>query len=195
MYSECLSCPKLGSACDGPNFLAMSSAQLLAWCKERKHNLHMTNAKLGESSNTPKGTIDRLFAGTETGFQFDTIGPIVKALVGCAKWSNNPCAHPYGQNDEEINEKIAQATETIRELKRENHRLAHELALERQHRADMEKAEKQTTETLQFMRDQLKGRRAAIIALAIAFGLCFALIIFALIVDRLNGDMGFFWLE
>lgn len=198
MYLDCLRCQKLGESCDGPNFLALSSAQILDWCKQRKNILGWTNQKIAEVSNTPKGTIDRLFSGSYLDYRYETIRPVLKALVGCEEWGENPCDIPTetaAEPDPEMAAKLEEQAALLHDLKKENYRLAHELDLERQHRADMEEAKRQTTETLQFVKEQLKGKRTAIIALAVAFGLCFLLIIIALIVDRLNGNIGFFWLD
>lgn len=90
MYLECVSCPKLGSSCDGPNFVAMSAQDLLEWCKMRKAKLGLSNAKLAELSGTPKGTIDRLLSGDHPDFKYETIRPMIKALVG-GSFSGNPC--------------------------------------------------------------------------------------------------------
>lgn len=90
MYLECVSCSKLGKACDGPNFVAMSAAELLEWCKLRKAHLGWSNAKLAEASNMPKGTIDRLFAGSHIDFRYETIRPMVMALAG-GEFTGNPC--------------------------------------------------------------------------------------------------------
>lgn len=195
MYLDCLNCQKLGDSCDGPNFLALTAPQLLDWCKQRKQKLGITNAKLAELANTPKGTIDRIFSGSYLDYRYETIRPILRVLVGCKTWGENPCDTPEPTADPLMAEKLAQQTEALRLMKKENYRLTHELELERQHRVDTEEVRKQTTETLQIMREQLRSRRTAVIALTIAVGICFALIIIALIVDRMNGDMGFFWLD
>ena len=82
MYSECVSCSKIGVTCKGPDIKEMTSAEILEWCKKRKTFLHMSNAKLAEMSQTPKGTLDRIFSGEHLDFKFETIRRIFKALVG-----------------------------------------------------------------------------------------------------------------
>ncbi len=93
MYLECVSCPKLGNTCDGPNFMGRSAAGVLEWCKARKKHLGWSNAKLAEESNMPKGTIDRLLSGEHLDFKYETIRPMVKALVG-GSFDGNPCPAP-----------------------------------------------------------------------------------------------------
>lgn len=82
MYHKCVACPKIGVSCAGPNFVAMSAAELLDWCKLRKAHLHLSNAKLAEISGMAKGTIDRLFSGEHFDFKYESIRPLLKALVG-----------------------------------------------------------------------------------------------------------------
>lgn len=198
MYLDCLRCPKLGESCDGPNFLALSSAQLLDWCKQRKSLLGWTNQKVADMSNTPKGTIDRLFSGSYMDYRYETIRPVLKALVGCTEWGGNPCDLPTDTGtapDPEMVARLESQAARIREMEAENHSLSHALELERQHRQDVDEAKQQTAELLQFVKRQIKARGTAIVVLAIAFGLCFLLIIIALIIDRLNGNIGFFWLD
>lgn len=107
MYLECVACPKIGVSCDGPNFVALSASQLLEWCSQRKSYLRMSHAKLAELSGMPKGTIDRLFArqGEAPDFRYETIRPLVKALIG-GEWSGDPCPDPADTEKVEMAERI-----------------------------------------------------------------------------------------
>lgn len=93
MYSECLTCPKLGDGCDGPNFMAMSPEMLAKWIGSRMKILNMTNQVLSDKSGVPKGTIDSLRAGKRFNFEFNTLQPILQVLVG-ASWGSDPCPFP-----------------------------------------------------------------------------------------------------
>ena len=183
MYFECLSCPKLGVSCDGPNFVAMSAHDLLEWCKTRKTKLGLSNAKLADMSGMPKGTIDRLFAGEHLDFKYETIRPMLKALVGGA-WGENPCADPHGQIDEKLEETVKRLEEEKKNLKEQVKTIMEEYR-----------------EEVAFLKEQVrneqeaaKGRKKAIIILDTSLGITLLIIIVALIIDRLNPDMGFFWL-
>lgn len=183
MYSECVTCSKIGISCAGPKFVAMSAPELLAWCRARKSHLKLSNAQLAEKSGMPKGTIDRLFAGEHIDFRYETIRPLVKALVG-GELSGNPCPAPHDDNNAEL-------LERIEKLKADNARL----------QGQAEHIERHYDEELKFMRAQLDyehsaGRniRIALIVVTVLLCITFLVIIAALIVDRLNGDMGFFWL-
>ena len=93
MYSECLTCIKLGNGCDGPNFMAMSPEMLAKWIGSRMKILNMTNQVLSDKSGVPKGTIDSLRAGKRFNFEFNTLQPILQVLVG-ASWGSDPCPFP-----------------------------------------------------------------------------------------------------
>ena len=93
MYSECLTCAKLGDGCDGPNFLAMSPEMLAKWVSTRMKAINMTNQVLSDKSGVPKGTIDTLRAGKRYNWEFNTLQPILQVLVG-ASWGSDPCPFP-----------------------------------------------------------------------------------------------------
>lgn len=71
----------------------MTAHELLEWCKLRKTNLGLSNAKLAELSGTPKGTIDRLLSSDQPDFKYETIRPLIKVLVG-GSFDGNPCPSP-----------------------------------------------------------------------------------------------------
>lgn len=158
MYLECLSCPKLGATCKGPNFISMPSHDLWVWCKKRKNQLHMTNAELAELSGTPKGTIDRLFAKDQADFRFETIRSVVCVLVG-GEVDDDCCPN---QQDHRTN---GHETETISNLKEE----------------------------VDFLKVEIKSKRTAVITLGIALAIALLSVIVALVIDKLNPDIGFFW--
>lgn len=182
MYEECLSCNKLGVSCDGPNFVAMNAHELLEWCKIRKHHLGLSNAKLADLSNMPKGTIDRLFAGEHTDFKYETMRPLVRALVG-GKFDDNPCPAPAEfARAEEIEQENIRLKEMIKNNEAEHHKAMGDLKAE--HRED----------TI-FLRSQIQGKNFAIVALAATLVVTFSAIIGFMIYDRINPEVGFFWRE
>lgn len=182
MYNECLSCPKLGKTCDGPNFVAMNAHELLEWCKARKHILGLSNKELGLIANTPKGTIDRLFAGEHYDLKYETMRPLVRALVG-GEIGDNPCHVPLD------GEKLEQAEE-------ENKRLLEQIKqIEQKHEDEIDELKDEHKEDVRFLRGQVKSKNNAIIILAILLGITLILIISALAVDYINRSIGLFWLD
>ena len=189
MYSECLKCEKIGVSCDGPNFMAMSTQELLTWCKARKEYLHLSNARLAEKSGMPKGTVDRLFAGEHADVRFETIRPMLKALTGGA-WSGNPCAAQ--QEDEALRKKVQ---ELERELRLRDESIAHL----KENYADMTtlvaNTNKRHDEQLKFLRGQISQRNRFSTAMTIVAIIALLYIIITLIVDLSDPSHGFYWLE
>lgn len=114
MYSECLTCIKLGNGCDGPNFMAMSPEMLAKWIGSRMKIINMTNQVLSDKSGVPKGTIDSLRAGKRFNFEFNTLQPILQVLVG-ASWGSDPCPFPP-DTKEHLEAELAKQTEKSKAL-------------------------------------------------------------------------------
>lgn len=186
MYLECVSCPKIGVSCDGPNFVALSAQQLLDWCNQRKAFLRMSNAKLAELSGMPKGTIDRLLAGRHEsgGFHYETIRPLVKVLVG-GEWSGDPCPDPPDTEKAEMAEKLRHHDD---DLKWRDDRIQHLLSeisvLEQQ----LTTKDEQLKERAGFL--HRKDRAIGFLSLALAVVLVAALCV--LVIDISDPTIGFF---
>jgi len=189
MYSECIECQKIGISCDGPNFFAMSTPELLAWCKARKAYLRASNAQLAEKSGMPKGTIDRLFAGEHVDFRYETIRPLLKALTGGA-WAGNPCAAI--QEDEALQKKVQ---ELEAELARRDESIRHY----KENYDDMTKlvanTNKRHEEQLKFLRGEIKRKNKAVTTLTVLAVLALLYIIVTLIIDLADPSRGYYWLE
>lgn len=182
MYEECIECPKIGISCDGPNFFAMSTPELLAWCKERKKELKVSNAQLAEKSGMPKGTIDRLFAGEHVDFRYETIRPLLKALTGGA-WAGNPCGALEEENA--MQEELQRMAEKVRALEEENKRL----------RDDAKEDADEYGEELKFLRSEIKRKNKFVTGLAILSVVALLYIIVTLIIDLADPSRGYYWLE
>lgn len=174
MYEKCFSCSKLGVSCPGPRFLTLKAHEALEWCKLRKSQIEWSNAKLADTSQIPKGTIDRLWANDHVDFKYDTICPIITALVD-VDCIGRPCE---GSHDEALSAQVER-------LEKENNALKEEM----QTRVDYMK------EQLRLEQKTSKGRQKAVIILGTCLGFTLALIIIALIIDKIDPDIGFFWLE
>lgn len=184
MYSECVRCPKLGKECDGPNFVAMPPQELIAWCKERKKHLGLTNAGLAELSGMSQGTIDSLLANTHPDFKFGTIRPILQVLVG-GKWLGDPCADPTGTADAQLKERVRQLEA---EINWRDDKIQHYAAEIDELKTLVRNTNARHAVSQNFM-------RKVITILAALLSVCLLVIIAALIVDRLDPSKGFFWLD
>lgn len=184
MYTECITCQKIGISCDGPNFVAMSAQELLTWCKARKAHLHLTNGRLAELSGMPKGTIDRLFAGDHVDFRYETIRPLIKALAG-GDWSGNPCPDPGEDIDAALDDlrkqhaaEIAWRDDKIKHFTEENDRLRNHFEKENGHLMEENKR---------------KNRYIAVLGVLAIVALLY--IIVTLIIDVTDPSRGYYWLE
>lgn len=192
MYKECNTCKHLGEICQGPNFAALDAAEVVAWCKARKNHLGLSNGKLAEMSGLPKGTIDGLFSSTHTDFRYETIRPVINALIG-GEWSGPPC----------------QAQGTPREIERLKERVRHleaELQLKQEsiealredrnmRRDDMQAMNEQQERNDSLVHKEIKRKNRTITILSVIVAILLAVIIAALVVDYMNTHIGFFWLE
>ncbi len=189
MYSECLKCEKIGVSCDGPNFVAMSTQELLTWCKARKEHLRLSNARLADLSGMPKGTIDRLFAGEHTDVRFETIRPLLKALTGGA-WSGNPCA--TSQEDETLRKRVQELEKELRQRDESNAHLKDNYTSMTTLIANTNKRHE---EQLKFLRGQIKQRSVFAIAMTIIAIVALVYIIVTLIIDLADPSRGMYWLD
>lgn len=189
MYSECIECPKIGISCDGPNFFAMSTPELLAWCKARKAYLRASNAQLAEKSGMPKGTIDRLFAGEHVDFRYETIRPLLKALTGGA-WAGNPCA--AAQEDEALQKKVQ---ELEAELRQRDESIRHYKENYDDMTTLVANTNKRHEEQLHFLRGEIKRKNKAVTTLTVLAVLALLYIIVTLIIDLADPSRGYYWLE
>ena len=194
MYLECVSCPKLGETCDGPNFYAMTPTQLIAWCKERKKFRGLTNEKIADMCQMPKGTVDSLLSNKHPDFKFGTIAPILKVLTG-GDWTGAPCP---GASDEQQAE-IKELREKINKLEAGIEWRDEKIGLLKKDNEDLRTLIANTNarhaKSQDFLRDQIRYRNKAIAIMGAVLGVAIAVIIGALIIDRMNSDIGFIWVD
>lgn len=192
MYKECVTCKKLGETCQGPNFSGLDAAGVVAWCKARKNHLGLSNGKLAEMAELPKGTIDGLFGSAHADFRYETIRPVLNTLIGGA-WSGPPCrAQGSPDETEKLQERIQQLEAELQQ-KDERIKSLHE---ERSMRQDnMQASYKQQERNDAILYREIRRKNRAISILAVIVGVLLALILAALVIDRLNSSIGFFWLE
>lgn len=89
-YNICISCPKIGQSCDGPNFLAMSVDRWCEWCHLRRDHLKWKNQTIADKSGISKVSIDRIMAGDVKDLRITTMQAVTKALVN-GSWGQSPC--------------------------------------------------------------------------------------------------------
>lgn len=191
MYENCLQCKKLGSPCDGPNFLAMNTAELVEWCNARRKQLSLTYDRIAELTNLSKGTVSGFFNATHADYRLETIRPILKLLVG-GEWGDSPCADP---TDTERAGYEARITHLEGEIAWRDDKIQHLTKNGEAMQMLITNSNARNAQDKDFLRSQIKNKNKTIVILSVSLAICLLLIITALIIDRVNGEIGFFWLE
>ena len=89
-YNICISCPKIGQTCDGPNFLAMSIERFCEWCRLRRDYLGWKNQFVADKAGVSKVSVDRIMAGDSKDLRITTMQAVARALVN-GVWGHSPC--------------------------------------------------------------------------------------------------------
>lgn len=89
-YNICISCPKIGQTCDGPNFLAMTVERWCEWCHLRRDYLKWKNQTIADKAGVSKISIDRIMARDVKDLRITTMQAVTKALVN-GVWGQSPC--------------------------------------------------------------------------------------------------------
>ena len=89
-YNICISCPKIGQTCDGPNFLAMSIERFCEWCRLRRDYLGWKNQLVADKANVSKVSVDRIMTGDSKDLRITTMQAVARALVN-GVWGHSPC--------------------------------------------------------------------------------------------------------
>lgn len=89
-HNICVTCPKIGQTCDGPNFLAMPIERWCEWCRLRRDFLGWKNQKVADEARVSKISIDRIMMGDVKDLRITTMQSVTKALVN-GSWGVSPC--------------------------------------------------------------------------------------------------------
>lgn len=204
-YNACLNCAHIGKKCDGPNFLAMSIERWCEWCRLRKEYLGWTNAHVADLAEISKVSVDRAMSGNVKDLRISTMQAITRALVN-GTWGQYPCAMAemndaqtvYVDNPvlveraEHADHECKRLQETLDSIRADDQRKIEFLKEQVKFKEEqMKEKDKLLAERYQF----LKRKDKVILTLSILLSICVLLIITALIVDRMNSGIGFFWLE
>lgn len=211
-YNRCINCIHIGTNCDGPNFLAMETERWCEWVKLRKDFLGWTNAKVAELAGVSKISVDRIMAGSVKDLRNTTMQAVTRALVN-GTWGQYPCAMvalATQENEPAHDPELLKKAETADKAIEQCQRL--QAAMDRmneEHRADLAAARAEAHETIDLLKsgvaqrdrllneryDFLKAKDRVIATLSGLLGVAVVAIIAALVVDRTNSDIGFFWVD
>lgn len=200
-FNKCLNCEYLGNGCSGPNLNAMTVERACEFLQIRRVQLGFSYQKTADLSLLSVVTVKRILTGKIKDPSFLSMQALTFALITDPK-DKYPCA--MERYTEEAKEalaacKVAQAELALKEkeLEEEKEKVAYrdERIKSFQHQIDFKEAQmiakdRQISERTQFM----KTKDRAITLLSLFLVIAVAAIIFALVVDAMNPNMGFFWL-
>lgn len=186
-YNKCIICEHLGIRCDGPNFLCMTVEEWCDWCKLRRDYLGVSNEWIAEQALVSDITVRRIMSRNVGDLKVSTMQLVTKALVN-GSWGKYPCANQEPEVVYQDNPHLVRELEALHEERKRLISAADRR--DQEHAAALQSAVDKAERDGQRKVDYLKR---IIRILAIVAGIFGALIITALIVDRLNYDVGFFW--
>lgn len=191
-YEKCLSCSQLGTNCDGPNLLMLDGIELGQWMNElRKRRPGMTYDKTSAEAGVSKTAAYNFLTGAHPDCRLDTVRPIAKLYIG-GDCDDNPCGNLSSSEQAAYENKIRQLEEGI---SWRDDKIKHLTNNYESMTTLITNTNKRNKEQTDFLQHAIGNKNRTILILAILVALCLSVIIAALIVDRLNGDVGFFWLD
>lgn len=191
-YEKCLKCAQLGTNCDGPNLLAMDTVELGLWCNElRKMHPGMTYDRIANETGVSKTAVHGFLTGAHEDCSMHTARTVAKHIMG-DNWDNNPCGNltnsekaAYEEQVEKLKTSIVWHEDKIQDLKEKNASLETLVA----------NTNARMTKDKDFLREQIKSKNKAMVTLTICLAVALLVIIAALVIDRNDPGVGFFWLE
>ena len=197
-FNKCLKCQFLSNGCSGPNMTAMSPERVCEFLQLRRLLLGYTYKKTATLSNLSEITVKRYLTNKVKDPSFLVIQALSHALV-CDLDGPSPCPiHLFPDEAEQAaackaaQDALAQKEKEFeRELENERKKVSYLLEQIKFDESQMNVMDKVIDDRASFM----KRKDRYIFHLALLLGLSVAVIIGALIVDILNPDVGFFFLN
>ena len=198
-FNKCLKCQFLSNGCSGPNMTAMSPERVCEFLQLRRLLLGYTYKKTATLSKLSEITVKRYLTNKVKDPSFLVIQALSHALV-CDLDGINPCPiHLFPDEAEQATiackaaqDALAQKEKEFElELENERKKVSYLLEQIKFDESQMHVMDKVIDDRASFM----KRKDRYIFHLALLLGLSVAVIIGALVVDILNPDVGFFWLN
>ena len=175
----------------------MEIQRLSEWCRLRKEYLHRkdlkwTNAYIAEKSGVSEKTIYRFLSGNIDDIKISTAALILKVLVN-GTWGQYPCAlaamdeaDPVTVDSPALVQKCEHLQSEVDALNKNNEFLRQQIKFNEDQMNSKDK-------TLVELYDSLKNKDRVLLMLGALLVISLSFIIGALIIDKLNPNIGFFW--
>lgn len=199
-FNKCLQCEYLGNGCSGPNLNAMTVERACEFLQLRRVQLGYSYQKTADLAFLSLVTVKRILTGKIKDPSFLSMQALTFALVADPE-GKYPCAmeHYTMEAEQAVAAcKVAQdeLAQVKKELEAEKEKVAYreERIASFQHQIDFKEAQMLAKDKLLDDRyGYLKLKDRYIRVLGFLLFVALSIIIVALIVDRLNYDVGFFW--
>lgn len=199
-FNKCLNCEYLSNGCSGPNLNAMSVERACEFLQTRRVQLGYSYQKTADLSMLSVVTVKRILTGKIKDPSFLSMQALTFVLVADPK-GKYPCAMDHFTEEAEhavaackvAEEALAQKE---KELEAEKEKVAYRDERIQAYKHQIEFKEAQMVAKDEQLKERthfIKTKDRAILILAILLAIALAVIITALIIDRLNPYYGFFW--
>lgn len=198
-FNKCFECEYLRSGCSGPNLAVMTVERACEFLQICRQQMGYSYQKVADLSQLSVITVKRILTGQIKDPGFLTMQALSFVLVGDPS-GKHPCAmHLFG---EETKNAVAACKEAQNALARKDAEFE-QLRLSDREKIDFLKKQVEFKETQMLEKDRLLHERYDFLKrkdrimkmLAVLLAVCLAVIIGALVVDGLNPNIGFFWVQ
>lgn len=188
-YEKCLKCDQLGTTCDGPNLLSMDTVELGLWCNElRKDNPGMTYDRIAAETELSKSAVRDFLTGKHDDCSMRTARTLAKHITN-GKWDDNPCGNISNEERAGYEDRIRQLEEGIAWR---DDRIQHLTTNYNDLTTLVSNTNKRNEDQTKFLQKAIGNKNKTILTLAISLAVCLLVIIIALAVDFVDGNIGFF---
>lgn len=154
MRKKCIDCAHRATDC-AQGLMTLPLKELLAWCKETKKRVGITNTKISEMTGIPIGTLERIMAGKVEDAKFSTIQPIVAALLQFTPGVT--CPDDDALSAAHLRQRLTELTRVESEKEKLELHLAH---LRENHAKELETVHADTKQRTTYLKEQLKKEEA-----------------------------------
>ena len=150
MRKKCIDCAHRATDC-AQGLMTLPLKELLAWCKDTKKRVGITNTKISEMTGIPIGTLERIMAGKVEDAKFSTIQPIVAALLQFTPGVT--CPDDDALSAAHLRQRLTELTRVESEKEKLELHLAH---LRENHAKELETVHADTKQRTTYLKEQLK---------------------------------------
>lgn len=202
-YDICFECPFRGKTCDGPNEQAMEMPRRIEWFNRLAKERGLSRSEAAEEAGLPLATVNSIMAGRTLDPRHSTMQALSKVYSGGC-WGQYPCHLAALLLNGELLEadftfedakKIDELTQEVAKLRaREESAIAHVEADSQRKVEYLKDLVAKQEKKIESQEQELKKERGRLMKMISVAAILSLIIIVALVIDKLNPNMGFFWL-